>query len=115
MKSCLFGALALLSACDVAKPVAVIGQNGDVFRGVAIASVTQGGSFSASNGKIRCSGRYALPGEGARVSFPVLCSNGQRGIGSAVRNGSGMSGSGQIRMEDGSDWAFIFGDAAGAI
>ncbi|MFN4171994.1 MAG: hypothetical protein ACK4GW_09605 [Pseudorhodobacter sp.] len=115
MKYLVVIALGLLAACDVAKPVAVIGEKGEVYRGVAVASFTQGGSFTATNGKVRCGGNYALPGENTRVSFPVVCSNGQRGIGVAVRHGRGPSGSGRIRMDDGSDWTFIFGPEAQAI
>jgi len=115
MKYIAFFAFGLLVACDVAKPVAVIGESGEVYRGVAVASFTRGGSFTATNGRVRCSGNYALPGENTRVSFPVTCSNGQRGIGVAVRDGRGLSGSGRIRMDDGSDWSFIFGPEAQAI
>lgn len=112
MKYITLSALALLAACDVAKPVAVIGQNGDVYRGVAVASFTHGGSFTATNGKTQCAGNYALPGASETVSFPVRCTNGQRGIGTAMRNAYGVSGSGKIRMDDGSDWSFIFGPEA---
>ena len=72
-----------LAACDVAYPVAVIGENGMVFRGSATNTFLEGGQFHATNGKAVCTGRYAKQSEITTVSFPVQCNNGLRGIGTA--------------------------------
>ena len=100
-----------LSGCDVAYPVAVIGDNGMVFRGSATNTVLEGGSFHATNGKSVCHGRFNQTIDIKTVSFPVHCNNGLRGIGTANFE-TASSGSGFVTMNDGSRWQFIFGRAA---
>ena len=108
----LAGAAALgLSACDVAYPVAVIGENGMVFRGSATDTFLEGGSFFATNGKSVCKGRYEQYRDIRTVSFPVFCNNGLTGIGTAFFD-SAARGSGFVTMSDGSRWQFIFGPGA---
>ncbi len=105
------GALAaLVTACE-AYPVAVVGDGGTVYRGVATASLTQGGWFQVTNGGNTCSGQYPLASVGQSVSFPVNCSNGLTGIGTATYQ-SAQAGGGNITMQDGSRWQFIFGRGA---
>lgn len=99
------------AGCDVAYPVAVIGDNGMVFRGSATNTVLEGGSFHATNGNSVCHGRYHQTIDIKTVSFPVQCNNGLRGIGTANFE-SATSGSGFVTMNDGSRWQFIFGRAA---
>lgn len=102
-----------LSACsDITLPVAVIGPNGDVYRGTTTARLTGEGTFEASKGNVRCAGTYDSLSTSPTISFPVQCSNGLKGLGTAVREASGMAGSGNIRMSDGTDWRFVFGKAA---
>ena len=103
-----------LSACDVAYPVAVIGENGMVFRGSATNTFLEGGQFHATNGKSTCFGRYRQHSDIKTVSFPVHCNNGLRGIGTAFFESS-VSGSGFVTMSDGSQWQFIFGSGARGI
>jgi hypothetical protein len=100
-----------LSGCDVAYPVAVIGDDGMVFRGSATNTVLEGGSFHATNGKSVCHGRFNQTIDIKTVSFPVQCNNGLRGIGTANFE-SATSGSGFVTMNDGSRWQFIFGRSA---
>lgn len=107
-------ALTLIAACDVAYPVAVIGENGTVFRGVATDTVMAGGQFQATNGNTVCTGQFARQVDVSNVSFPVQCSNGLSGIGKAKFE-NGTRGAGTVYMQDGSEWQFIFGRAAGAI
>lgn len=107
----------LLSGCGYTVPVAVISGNGDVMRGTATAALS-GGSFQAS-GKLKgretkCSGNYNAMDTSTTISMPVICNNGQKGIVIATRDNSGMSGSGRIRMTDGSEADFIFGNGAAA-
>lgn len=104
---CLLG----LSACDVAYPVTVIGEDGMTFRGSATDTFLHGGSFQATNGTAVCTGTYDKFKDISTVSFPVVCNNGLRGIGTAFFQ-SATAGSGTVTMTDGSQWQFIFGRAA---
>jgi len=114
MKRFFLAALLLTAACDITQPVAVIGESGEVFRGTATASMTTGGSFKVTNGRINCGGTYDASSVSRTVSFPVVCSDGRKGLGTATRDANGITGSGTIRMNDGSDWTFVFGPAAEA-
>lgn len=100
-----------LAACDVAYPVAVVGPSGTVYRGSATAQFLEGGFFQASNGANFCQGRYQPRRPGETSTFPVTCSNGLSGVGTA-RFEDGRSGGGFITMEDGTQWQFIFGRGA---
>ncbi len=100
-----------LAACDAAYPVAVIGDNGAVFRGAATDTILHGGSFQATNGSVVCTGRYNKHTDISTVSFPVVCNNGMRGLGEA-RFQNHTSGAGTVTMTDGSTWQFIFGNGA---
>lgn len=103
-----------VAGCDISEPVAAIGPKGQVFKGSATASVANGGYFSVTNGQITCAGTYDDMSPSLTVSFPVTCSNGQKGLGTSVRDANGLTGSGTIRMDDGTDWRFVFGPAANA-
>ncbi len=103
-----------LSACDVAYPVTVIGDNGMTFRGSATNTFLEGGSFHATNGKSVCVGRYQQYQDIKTVSFPVNCNNGLTGIGTAHFD-SATRGSGFVTMSDGSRWQFLFGKGAARI
>ncbi len=86
-------------------------------RGTATAAIS-GGTFQAS-GKMKgrettCSGNYNALDTSVTISMPVVCSNGQKGIVIATRDASGMSGSGRVRMSDGTEGDFVFGNAAAA-
>ena len=103
----------LLAACTVTYPVAVIGENGEVMRGTTTASLGSG-SFSVSDGKITCAGSYDSSDRSITISMPVLCSDGRKGIIIVTRNRNLQSGSGRVRMDDGTEADFIFGEAAAA-
>lgn len=109
------GILALcggLAACDVAThPVAVVGPNDTVYRGTATATLFEGGWFQVSNGPNTCRGQFQPGTTGSVVTFPVNCTNGLSGIGTATYQ-NGLTGGGQITMQDGTMWQFIFGRAA---
>lgn len=101
----------VLGACDITHPVAVVGPSDTVFRGTATATLLEGGWFQASNGKTSCSGRYTPTPKAKEVTFPVRCTNGLTGIGTAnFENPS--AGGGEILMRDGTEWRFIFGQQA---
>lgn len=115
IQSAFFGAgLFALGACDTAYPVSVIGENGMVFRGAATNTFLYGGSFQATNGQAVCTGTYDKFADISTVSFPVVCNNGLRGVGTAFFQ-SETAGSGFVTMSDGSKWQFLFGRGALAI
>ena len=103
--------IGLVAACDVTYPVAVIGPSNSVFRGQATSAFLEGGTFQASNGNVTCRGVYTPVQAGETSTFPVNCSNGLSGVGTA-RFEDGLSGGGFITMQDGSQWQFIFGRGA---
>ncbi|MFT6022219.1 MAG: hypothetical protein ACI9PY_000328 [Ascidiaceihabitans sp.] len=103
-----------LTACDVSHPVAVVGPSNTVYRGTATATFLEGGWFQVNNGGNTCSGRYTPASETRKVTFPVTCSNGLTGIGTAQYE-TPRAGGGEIIMQDGSRWRFIFGRGALAV
>ena len=105
------GLTAAVTACDVAYPVTVVGGDGTTFRGSATNTFLEGGSFQATNGAIVCTGTYTQHSDIKVVSFPVRCSNGLTGIGTAAFD-STTRGSGFVTMADGSRWQFLFGRQA---
>jgi len=101
-----------LAACDVVThPVAVVGPSNTIYRGTATVTLFEGGWFQVSNGPNTCQGRYSPGKVGLTVTFPVRCSNGLSGIGTATYQ-SGLQGGVQIVMMDGTQWQFIFGRGA---
>ena len=106
-----FALIGVVAACDVTYPVAVVGPGNSVFRGTATAAFLEGGTFRATNGTISCRGTYLPVPAGETSTFPVNCSNGLSGVGTAVFQ-DGLSGGGFITMQDGSQWQFIFGRGA---
>lgn len=101
----------LVAACDVSHPVAVVGPGNTVFKGSATATFLEGGWFQANNGTTTCQGRYRPATATRTVTFPVTCSNGKSGVGTATYE-TPRDGGGEIVMQDGSRWKFIFGRAA---
>jgi|ERR1700733_402989 len=71
-----------------------------VMRGTTTASLS-GGSFSLSNGLLTCGGAYNALDTSPTISIPVLCSDGRKGIITATRDNSGMSGGGHFTLNDG--------------
>lgn len=101
----------LLLGCTITEPVVVIGQNGQILRGTTTATLTSG-SFTATDGKLTCAGTYNSLDMSPTISMAVTCSDGRRGIVIATRDNSGTSGSGTVRLTDGSTATFLFGAAA---
>ena len=83
-------------------------------RGTTTASLS-GGSFSVSNGSLMCGGDENDLDISLTISIPVLCSDGRKGIITATRDNSGMSGGGHFTLSDGTTGDFIFGPAAGKL
>lgn len=107
-----FALLCGLAACDVAThPVAVVGPGNTVYRGTATATLFEGGWFQVTNGANTCRGQYRPGTIGSTVTFPVNCTNGLTGIGTATYD-TALQGGGYITMQDGARWQFIFGRGA---
>jgi hypothetical protein len=104
---------AALGGCSVTVPVAVISKDGQVPRGTTTASLS-GGSFQATDGKLTCSGTYDSLSQSVTINAKVLCSDGRTGLVIATRDRGGQSGSGRIRMTDGTEADFVFGNSAAA-
>lgn len=67
-----------------------------------------------TDGKLTCSGSYNALDESVTISMAVLCNDGRKGIVTATRQMDGLNGAGRVRLSDGSEGDFIFGDAAAA-
>ena len=65
-----------------------------------------------TDGDLTCGGNYDSLDQSTTISMPVLCSDGRRGIVIATRDDSGRSGSGNVRMDDGTEATFMFGPSA---
>ena len=101
---------AQLAGCSMTIPVAVIGQNGMILRGENTVSLT-GGSFSVTNGRLTCTGSYNAYNSSPTITIPIVCNDGRTGIAMATRDSS-YSGGGKVRLSDGTEADFIFGEAA---
>jgi hypothetical protein len=104
-------ALLCLTACAKTEPVVVIGKDGLTLKGTATGALS-GGRFTATDGKLTCGGTYNSMNYSATISMQVLCSDGRKGIATATRESSGIAGHGNVVLNDGSEWTFIFGPAA---
>jgi hypothetical protein len=100
----------VIAGCSTTVPVAVVSKDG-VMRGTSTASLS-GGSFEVSRGELKCSGTYNALDTSVTITMPVLCNDGRKGIVTATREQGGQSGGGRIRMDDGTEADFIFGEAA---
>jgi len=105
------GVQLLLADCSYTVPVVVISPHGDVLRGSSTAALS-GGSFSATDGKLTCSGNYDALDMSVTISMQVLCSDGRKGFVVVTREASGTSGHGTVRLNDGSSADLVFGKAA---
>ena len=63
-----------------------------------------------TDGKLTCAGSY----NSLTISMPVQCNDGRKGIILATRQADGLNGSGRVRLNDGTEADFVFGDAATA-
>jgi S1-C subfamily serine protease len=101
-----------LTSCSIDVPVVVSTDDGRVIRGINEASVSGRGFFEVTDGSLTCSGSYNAYNTSRTISIPVDCSDGRRGIVVATREASGVSGTGTVRMDDGTFGTFAFGKAA---
>ena len=105
-------------------PVAVRMPNGEILRGTATSvlaapivlgqEVATADEFAVRGGMLECRGRSDAELGNAAVSLMLGCSDGRSGIGRMVRDHA-VSGSGKIRMNDGAEAVFLYGEAARGI
>ena len=100
----------MLSGCAITVPVALITQKGKTLRGTTTVTVS-GGSFEVSGPGLSCLGSYNAS-TAPIIVITALCSDGRRAIITATRDPLGTSGGGKIRLSDGEEGDFIFGEAA---
>jgi len=104
--------LAACAVTAVTEPVVVIGKNGQTLRGTATGRMNGDGSFSVTDGQLTCGGNYNSLSMETTINAQVLCSDGRKGIVISTRESSGLAGHGTVKLNDGSQWTFIFGSAA---
>jgi hypothetical protein len=100
-----------VASSAVTEPVVVTGPSGQTLKGTATGSL-RGIRFTATDGTLTCGGSY----DGWIISRPtittqVLCSDGRKGIVIVTRERTGIAGHGTVRLDDGSEWTFIFGQS----
>lgn len=106
--------LFIVGCGSITVPVAVVGDQGFILRGTATAAFSGEGTFSVAGRGLTCAGNYNSLNPSPTIQMPVTCSDGRKGIIIATRNPDGLSGSGRVRLEDGTEADFIFGKAAEA-
>lgn len=111
MRGMLLIALLALAGCSVTYPAAVVGQRGDVLVGTVTGSLA-GGSYHVTNGRLSCTGTYDPMQPGPVINFDVVCTDGRRGFGTAIREAGGQQGRGSVRLDDGETGDFVFGPVA---
>jgi len=111
MRNAAFLALAVgLGGCTTAFPGAVITPDGQILRGENFVTFSAG-RFSVSDGRLTCAGSYNPLGQSQTVTVAVRCNDGRTGIAIATRD-TATSGGGKVTFSDGSEWTFVFGEAA---
>jgi hypothetical protein len=100
-----------VASSAVTEPVVVIGPSGLTLKGTATGSMS-GVKFTATNGTLTCGGNYDGWIFSPAITTQLLCSDGRKGTVIAKRERSGIAGHGTVRLDDGSEWTFMFGPAA---
>jgi len=104
----------ICASCAITEPVVVVGQGGEIYRGMTTAALT-GGSFGVTNGKVTCSGTFNDYDLSPTITIPATCTDGRTAVITATREANGLSGMGTIAVSDGSTWTFGFGSDAARV
>jgi hypothetical protein len=88
---------------DIVLPVSAKMNSGETFNGSTIAS-RDGGHFSVQSSRhsVKCSGIYDPKDRRPTIALPVKCSDGRTGQAEVTRTPDLMSGSGKVKLSDGS-------------
>jgi hypothetical protein len=97
-----------LAGCSTTLPVVVVEPDGHIFSGSTTAALS-GGHFQVTDGHTNCGGTYNALDTSKALTIPVVCSDGRAGRITAVRDPSGQSGFGTVKLSDGSVGRFAFG------
>ncbi|MTI16355.1 hypothetical protein E1162_03765 [Rhodobacteraceae bacterium RKSG542] len=100
----------ILTGCAGSVPVAVIGQDGRIFKGINTA-VMQDGRIEFTDGRTSCTASYNSMSIATSDTVPVKCSDGRFGQLVATRD-TADSGKGTIRLNDGYTATYYFGPVA---
>lgn len=108
------GSAMLLAACaGTTVPVAMITENGHVFRGASKSSSLR--DFQVSDGRMTCSGSFPWASqEKVPQTVAITCSDGRTGI-AIVNRETVYDGGGTLRLSDGMEGTFVFGDQAAKV
>lgn len=100
-----------LSGCGTARaPASGTTSTGEVFKGEATASMSEGGKFSVTGDRgTTCSGTYDAFSLAKRLDVSMTCSNGVTGTAAIVRSNDLKSGRGAATFSDGTTGEFSFG------
>lgn len=107
----------LLAGCGtITLPAAVKMTNGEAMIGTTTAAIS-GGRFEVASpaGDVSCSGNYDALDTRPVITAPVRCSDGRYGTIEVLRAPDGMSGSGHVRLADGTAGNVAFGRAAATV
>jgi hypothetical protein len=97
-----------VTGCAVTLPVVVVEPDGHTFSGTTTAALS-GGHFKVTYGHTTCGGTYNALDTSQALTIPVVCSDGRAGRITALRDPSGTSGRGTVKLSDGSVGRFAFG------
>lgn len=113
LRAGMMGAALGAAACSHDFPIAVVGPSvpGGIMRGTGTAAL-DGGRFSVSSGSFVCAGNYDAMDMSPTITIPILCNDGRKGTVVAIRNSSGMGGTGTFRLTDGTAGDVMFGQGA---
>lgn len=105
----LLGCLSLvLTACTTTRNVAVL-SNGQLVMQGKIEPTLTGGYFNISNSNTTCTGAFNVGVTTDTITAPVICTDGRKGLATAVRQLNGYDGYGKIVFHDGQQFDFVFG------
>jgi len=88
---------------DIVLPVSAKMNSGETFKGSTMAS-RNGARFSVESSRhsVKCSGTYDLKDRRPTITLPVKCTDGRTGQAEVTRAPDLMSGSGKVKLSDGS-------------
>jgi hypothetical protein len=100
----------ILCACSTTVPVTGQTSAGEIFKGEATASLSEGTFHVAGPGGKTCSGTYDQWSLKSTLSVEVNCSDGRHGTVLVVRDATLTHGTGAGYMNDGTKFTFTLGE-----
>jgi hypothetical protein len=75
----------------------------------SVTARVSGGFITLSNEGVTCGGSYDAASAAASISAPFECVDGRKGTAAITREANNLSGTGRLRLDDGSEVNFVFG------